>query len=307
MRQKATRHSRAALSRRIFLGASAAAAAAGMGVTPESGQNSPRISAPPATNTYETHMKSIRILPGQWRPHYPWEHIAWVSPPWPSQDYIWLDFPEAIFTNQGLLFLSHVNPAIDSVFHDLPPVSWDILPDGTQFDRTLPNGVAFGGSLRKNGDTAVALELRLRNGSRQPLTDITLQTCAFLRAIREFGEYTRENKMVHTPDLGWIPLSQAMELPDAAQPYRIGWRTRGRRTADLPAIATLSNVEQRLFVFTWGKATLSLIGNPNHPCVHADPQFPNLEPGQEARIRGRLLFFEGPLSSLDLGPHLADI
>ena len=59
--------------------------------------------------TYETHAKGIRILPGAWRPHYPWEHIAWISPPWPSQDYVWLDFPEAIFTSQGLLFLSHVN------------------------------------------------------------------------------------------------------------------------------------------------------------------------------------------------------
>lgn len=34
--------------------------------------------------SYATHAKGIRIFPGQWRPHYPFEHIAWVSPAWPS-------------------------------------------------------------------------------------------------------------------------------------------------------------------------------------------------------------------------------
>ena len=80
---------------------------------------------PKRTDTYATHAKGIRILPGKWRPHYPWEHIAWVSPSWPSQDYIWLDFPEAIFTQQGLLYLSHVNPQVQAVmFPDPPPVAW---------------------------------------------------------------------------------------------------------------------------------------------------------------------------------------
>jgi len=90
--------------------------------------------------TYETHAKGIRIVPGQWRPHYPFEQIAWVSPPWPSQDYCWLDFPEAIFTDQGLLFLSHVNPKVTAEFPDLPPVpcSFSRIPS-TRWHATLPD------------------------------------------------------------------------------------------------------------------------------------------------------------------------
>jgi len=65
----------------------------------------------------EAYATGIRILPGQWRPHYPFEQIAWVSPPWPSHDYVWLDFPEAIFSDTELLYLSHVNPQ----FPDLSP------------------------------------------------------------------------------------------------------------------------------------------------------------------------------------------
>ena len=48
---------------------------------------------------------------------------------------------------------------------------------------------------------------------------------------------------------------------------------------------------------TWHKNTHSLIGNLNHPCMHADPIFPDIEPGQERRIRGELLFFEGSLEA----------
>ncbi|HQQ00343.1 MAG TPA: hypothetical protein PLY86_17960, partial [bacterium] len=50
---------------------------------------------------------------------------------------------------------------------------------------------------------------------------------------------------------------------------------------------------ERLIAFTWGKSTISLVGNPDHPCMHADPFFPDLEPGQSASIHGKLIFFEG--------------
>lgn len=46
---------------------------------------------------------------------------------------------------------------------------------------------------------------------------------------------------------------------------------------------------------TWGKDTLSMIGNPDHPCMHADPHFPDLQPGASASVKGLLVFFEGAL------------
>ena len=250
--------------------------------------------------TYETHAKGIRILPGAWRPHYPWEQIAWVSPPWPSQDYIWLDFPEAIFTSQGLLYLSHVNPPIPTVFHDLPRAEWRTLPNGITFERQLPNGVSFGGSVTRQNDVAVALELRLRNGTREPLKKITLQTCAFLRAIREFADYTKANKYVHLPKSGWTQFGAKMP-PDPADsgPYRVGWRTSGAPVADLPVMVTLSNKARRLVAMTWHTDTLSMVGNPEHPCMHADPKFKDLAPGESASIHGHLIFFEGKLEDFD--------
>lgn len=252
-----------------------------------------------AAATYENEAKGIRIVPGLWRPHYPWEHIAWISPSWPSQDYIWLDFPEAIFTDKGLIFLSHINPQVKSEYNDLPPVPWRTQPGGIFFERELPNGVRFEGSVSQKNLNQIELRLTVFNGMKEPLREITLQTCAFLRAIREFSDFTRDNKLVHLKDTGWTPLSQAMNLQEMDAPYRVGWRTRGRRLADLPIVLTLSNQEKRFFAFTWGKSTLALVGNPNHPCVHADPCFPDLEPGQEAQIRGVICFVEGNIEEFN--------
>lgn len=233
-------------------------------------------------------------MPGQWRPHYPFEQIAWVSPPWPSQDYVWLDFPEAIFTNQGLIFLSHVNPSVPSLYTQLPKVSWQEVADGIAFDRELPNGVRFGGSVTRKGVTVTDLRLRIFNGSAAPLKNITLQTCVFLRACREFADFSNDNKYVHVPERGWVAFSEARGIQAEKGRYSLGWRS-GPRIADLPVMVILSNQDQRLLAMTWHEHTLSLIANPRHPCLHADPKFRDLDVGEEADIRGSLIFFEGTL------------
>jgi hypothetical protein len=255
--------------------------------------------------TYDTHAKGIRILPGQWRPHYPWEHIVWISPAWPGQDYIWLDFPEALFTSQGLLYLSHINPGVPALYATWPPVPWRTLPNGVSMERELPNGVRLGGTVSRSNDTTVALELRLHNGSSAPLNHISLQTCAFLRGIREFADYTRENKFVHVPAAGWISLSQALALKAGTSPYRVGWRTSGKPVADWPVLVTRSSLAERWLGMTWRQDTLSLVGNPNHPCMHADPKFKDLAPGDSAAIHGRLFFFEGSLAEFDFASVIA--
>jgi len=253
-----------------------------------------------AEETYATVAKDIRILPGQWRPHYEWEHIAWVSPSWPSQDYIWLDFPEAIFTDRGLIFLSHVNPTAPAVYKSWPNVPWEIADGGIAFERKLPDGVAFGGSVTKGSETTVDLELHIKNGSREPLRNITLQTCTYLRAAKEFADYTRDNKFIHVPGKGWLPYPAAVEAPDGQGEFGVGWR-KANGKADLPVMCTISNEAERLVAMTWFDDTLSMVSNGHHPCMHADPRFPDLEPGQGHSIHGQLQFFEGPLADFQFG------
>lgn len=259
---------------------------------------------PQPGDTYETHAVGTRIVPGVWRPHYPWEHIAWVSPPWASQDYIWLDFPEAIFTNQGLIYLSHVNPPIHTVYSSLPPVPWKKVPEGIAFERTLPSGIAFGGKVTRGNNSTVDLELHIHNGSKKDLKRITLQTCAFLRAIKEFANYSQDNKFVHVADDGWIPMNEAAKRNNGPAKYRVGWRTSGKSVADLPVSVVVSSEAERLAAMTWFDDTLSMVGNPRHPCFHTDPKFPDLAAGERASIRGKLIFFEGPLAEFDFSKYV---
>ena len=242
--------------------------------------------------TYENNVKGIRILPGHWRPHYPFEQIAWVSPPWPSQDYIWLDFPEAIFTSIGLIYLSHVNPPFPVVFPDLPAVPWEQTAGGIKYVRQLPNGISFGGSVTKKAETIIALNLFIDNGSQVALKDIKLQTCAFLRAITEFGDYNYDNKLVHVPEKGWMKFIEARDSGLQSGRFKLGWRG-GPKVCDLPVMITVSNQAQRLVAMTWFDDTNAMVSNHERPCMHADPVFADLVPGERAEINGELIFFEG--------------
>lgn len=251
--------------------------------------------------TLANRLRGIKIIPGAWRPHFPWEHIAWIKPPWDSQDYIWMDFPEAIFTDWGLLFLSHINPRLAQLSPDEPRIPWKEIPRGIAFERTLSNKIAFGGSLVKANESTVALTLYVRNKTNKPLTGIRLQTCAFLRHSKEFSEFTTDNKFVHLPERGWITYSQAKQSSEGKGKYRMVWN--GSNEADRPVMVTVvrsgeQDAPSRMVAMTWEDDTYMLFSNPRHPCMHADPSLPDIGPGETATVHGRLIFYEGSLDGL---------
>jgi hypothetical protein len=240
----------------------------------------------------------IRIFPGAWRPHAPWEHIAWIGPPWDTDDYVWLDFPEAIFTDQGLLYLSHESALFPTVFTGLPAIEWTRIGPEISYRRNLPNGVSFSGSLCAVDEGTVKLWLAVDNGSIQPLTTIRLQTCLFLRAHYQLSAYTLTNKYVHTSSLGWLNLEAAKKLPDASGPYRLGWRD-GPKVADLPVGVCMTSSGDRAVAMSWFEDTYSLISNPDHPCIHADPAIPDLDPGDRYVLQGEIYFARNGLEEIE--------
>lgn len=252
----------------------------------------------PPGDTYETHARGVRILPGRWRPHYPWEQIAWISPPWASQDYLWFDFPEAIFTRQGMLFLSHANPTVEPPrFPDIEAVPWVTTPTGLRYERRLPNGFRWIGELKRSR-SHVDYYLEFINDSDEAYSEIRLQTCLMLRAAQEFGPYRPDNKFVHVRDRGWMPFEEARKLEPPLGKYRLGWRG-GPEISDLPVIITKSEEPNRMVAMTWFDSTYSLMQNPPRPCMHADPFVPDLPPGKRATIPGRIWFFEGSIEDFE--------
>jgi hypothetical protein len=241
--------------------------------------------------------RGIALLPGQWRPDNVFEHVAWVRTPWSEPalpDFVFLDFPEAIFCNLGLLYLGHRNPRFPAVYGDLPRVPWKKERGKLYYDRVLPNGVEFGGRLGKVDPSIVSLEIYIENGSDGELTDIKLQTCALLKHTKAFSRDTADNKFVHTPAGGWEPFNQARRAKDEQGRFRLGWRA-GPAAADLPVMVTVSDRSDRLIALTWYDAAYSLICNPAHPCMHADPALADIPRGMRETIHGELIFFDGTL------------
>ena len=248
--------------------------------------------------------QTLRILPGQWRPQYPFEQIAWVSPPWSTPDHMWLDYPEAVFEEGTLLYLSHISEKFPCMYEDLPKVPWERIDGGMQFARDLPNGMSFRGKLTRASETAIAMEMSFTNGGDKPMTNILLQTCAYVRQIGEFADHSHENVFVHTAAEGWVTINHALEHPGEDGCVHLGWRE-GPLTCDWPAIVCTSTVAARGVAMTWFEHTKSLIGNPAHPCFHADPFVNDLAPGDTDTLTGALVFFEGDVGDVDFERDIA--
>jgi len=263
------------------------------------GQDSTKTVLEKTIALHDSIQEQLHISPGIWRPLFGTEQIAWVSPPWSSREYIWLDFPEAIFSGNELLFLSHINDVIPYRYRYLKSVEWEETEKGIKYMQELPNGVSFGGSVIKGNENMISLELWVRNGSNDPMKDVKLQTCAYLHGIEEFDQKTSENKLVHVAGQGWISHLEARDISHVEGKYHVGWLS-GPKVVDLPVILALAKEPGRLVAFTWFENTYSFVGNKNHPCFHADPCMGDIEPGELKTIKGELIFFEGSVEEFEV-------
>ena len=182
-----------------------------------------------------------------------------VFAPWDPNSYVVADVPEAIWSNLGLTYLAHTH--IDTIWTqkgiELEKLEWNRRADGSlDIERTLPNGIAFGVKARPSTE-AVHMEMWLRNGTGQKLTDLRIQNCIMTKMAAGFAEQTNENKVL-------------------TNPY----------------VACRSEDGRRWIITAW-EGCHRPWGNPDCPCFHSDPKFPDLEPGQTHRLRGWLSFCEG--------------
>ena len=179
--------------------------------------------------------------------------------PWDPQSYVVIDLPEALWSNLGLTYLAHTH--IDTVWDtqgiDLAPQEWERRADGSlRHERMLPNEVSFGAAVNPVDDH-IDMELWMRNGSEAPLSDLRIQNCVMLEAARGFHHDTNHNK---------------------------------RLTG---SVAAVRNEDGSHWIVTAWERTQRAWANPPVPCLHADPQFPDLPPGAKATLRGELWFVDG--------------
>ncbi|MCU0708143.1 MAG: carbon-nitrogen hydrolase family protein [Pirellula sp.] len=182
-----------------------------------------------------------------------------VFPPWEDGGYVVADIPEAVFSNLGLIYLAHTHvPTLwDLQQITLPQLEWTRTEDGgLSMQRDLPNGISFTSSVMPRADH-VDMELTLTNGTRERLTGLRVQNCVMLGYAKGFESQDNETKRFQAP-----------------------FAVAGNRSLDRWVITAWTPIQR-----SWG--------NPPCPCLHADPQFPDCDPGETVTVRGWLSFYEG--------------
>lgn len=182
-----------------------------------------------------------------------------IFAPWDPSSYVVLDVPEAIWSNLGLTYLAHTH--IDTVWDKqgikLDALEWIPKPDGSYFlRRELPNKIAYEVLATPHRDH-LAIRMALTNGTSEKLSDLRVQMCAMLKGCKDFDQQTNDNKIFRG--------SLAACRNSAGDRWVIlGFEPNHR---------------------TWGNAPC--------PCLHSDPIFPELEPGQTKYVHGWLSFYNG--------------
>jgi peptidoglycan/xylan/chitin deacetylase (PgdA/CDA1 family) len=186
-----------------------------------------------------------------------------VFAPWDDGGYAVADVPEAIWYEPGgkreLLYLAHTHvPTVwDKGDVRLEPLEWARDKDGTlRTERTLPNKVAFGTTVRTEKD-GVRMEMWIMNGSAKKLTGLNVQMCVMLAGLSGFGDRTNDNKLF-------------------AKPFAVCRDKTGKR-----------------WVITGWEECNRAWGNPPCPCLHSDPKVPDCPPGENRKVRGWISFYDG--------------
>lgn len=199
----------------------------------------------------------IGFLEGAIRPQR--ETKVSVFTPWDDSSYVVVDVPEAIFSNLGLTYLAHTHvPTIwEKQKVELEKLEWNRRADGTlDIERRLPNGIVFGAKIAPRR-TEVRMELWLKNGTKEKLTEMRVQNCVLLKGAKGFDALSNDNKVF-------------------APPYAACKSADGKRW-----VITAWTPHQR----SWG--------NVKCPCLHSDPRIPDCAPGETQRLSGWLSFYEG--------------
>lgn len=178
--------------------------------------------------------------------------------PWGG--YAVIDVPEAVWVEKDLVYLAHthIKTFWEKKGVPLERIDWARGPNGVlASERTLPDGLAFSIRVVPAKDGAL-MEMRLKNGTDRKLTGLRAQVCVMLKGAPGFNAQTKDNKVKLERD---------------------------------GVCAVRSDDGKRWIATVFEKPRLW--ENPPCPCIHADPNFVDLVPGQETVSRGRLFVYEG--------------
>jgi hypothetical protein len=234
-----------------------------------------------------------------------------ISAPWENGGDLYMNFPEHLEYNPvGNTILRHF---------DAIPNPWIISPDGEQASYRVQSlaleGVYVESFARVMNAEAfpfdaqgVHLAMKIINHGSITLPVIRPLICNQFRDLTGFPQ--RHHDFQHTHIMMDNEITALADLPTEDPettfkgcvvegcPQR---DTRAERNGGLieqdmdAALSIVTSLDQKRKVIFWWNPGKSMIANSFIPCIHADPYFGTLKPGEEAYAEGLILFTEGEI------------
>jgi hypothetical protein len=229
-----------------------------------------------------------------------------ILPPWAEGGKLVVNLPEHLeYESRGMGILRHNDKE--------PRGHWEVAAEGGRATLNVESptaaGVRIEAEAKAAGRDRVEFTLRIFNGGKIPLAAVKPLYCFHYRELTGFPQWVDNFK--HTYVLrGGKPLALAdiatktaqakvkggtvagCEQHDNGFAEKQGGLLEGGVEAAITAVESLDGKRKLLVAWSPGKSILS---NANIPCLHADPYYGTIEPGQSAEAKGVLLFTEGPL------------
>lgn len=231
-----------------------------------------------------------------------------VVPPWTDGGSLFINFPEHLEYMPGTRGIAR--------HHDKRENVWQVSADGSEawyeVESITEPGVFFSVKAHVEGEQAL-FEMTIENRSQITLKSIRPLICYQYYSLKGFHETRNSNfanvftsikgKAAALKDLtverpeAYARMAQVKGCPDEHNWWaeKMGGFIEERMDMAFTAL-TASEDNRKVIVFwTPGK---NLLSNSAIPCIHADPYFGDLSPGESRSANGLLFFTRRPLEEL---------
>jgi len=236
-----------------------------------------------------------------------------ITAPWRDGGHIILNLPEHLThgaNQQGILRWA------DNRREDVEGNPWKLSADGHEatLDVESPyrKGIRVIGKVQVAGDDRLVLSMKIVNNTARKLTHLRGLYCTHYRLLTGFPSWGKG--LPHTwvlMDGAWRRLS---EVPVKNPKTSVRWGRVKGRTAEPNAFVTSRGAAiqgeldaavavvtatdgKRKLAISW-KPGNTMLSNAGIPCLHADPYYADIPPGESREAEGIMIFTENSLDNV---------
>jgi len=211
--------------------------------------------------------------------------------------------PEVIFSNRGAIFIGH----------KMRDAGWQVSPDRRSARLKYSDGekMELRGSLKTAVD-CVDYELVVTNIGAQPIEGVIASSCLASGGEPRFRDPEQRRTQIMT-EKGWSPISNVDRGPGIRNMYRkylVAGSAYARaqkgsngmyvaKTRAVNSLIAVAAIDREWVVGAAAEEGGALMSNGEYTCIHSEPYFGSVSPGEKTTRRGRLYFLRGTTADLE--------